>query len=180
MTKRADQKFERFAQDKYYTPPEAIDPLLPHLSSATKFIECCAGDGRLAAYLNSKGHRCVWACDVAPEAAGIEQMNPLDICPRWFARLRASSVITNPPWDRPILHALIAFLPTLAPTWLLMDADWAHTEHGAKHGRRCAKIVSVGRVKWIENSKNTGFDNAAWYLFLKGHNGAPKFYWRRA
>jgi len=28
-------------------------------------------------------------------------------------------------------------------------------------------IVSVGRVKWIPDSKHTGKDNVCWYLFTK-------------
>ncbi len=31
--------------------------------------------------------------------------------------------------------------------------------------RRCERIVSVGRVKWIAGSPHTGKDNCAWYLF---------------
>src|SRR6516164_790219 len=164
MTKRSPQ-FERIADDKYYTPPSAIVPLLPHLAPATRFIEPCAGDGRLAIFLHQHGHRCCFACDIAPEARGIRKMNALDIDPMWEPVQQADCFITNPPWDRPVLHALIRLLPAMLPTWLLFDADWMHTEFGVKLGAHCAKIVSVGRVKWIEGSANTGFDNAAWYLF---------------
>jgi predicted RNA methylase len=178
MTKRADQKFVRVAQDKYYTPPAAIEPLLAHLAPGTRFIEPCAGDGRLAAYLNSKGHRCVWACDIAPEAKGITRLNALDIAPASY-RVHADCFITNPPWDRPILHALIRHLPTMLPTWLLFDADWMHTEFGRTYGERCTRIVSIGRVKWIEGSANTGFDNACWYLFDQPRKAGPRFFWRQ-
>jgi hypothetical protein len=30
---------------------------------------------------------------------------------------------------------------------------------------RLKMIVSIGRVRWIEGSKNDGKDNCAWYLF---------------
>ena len=53
------------------------------------------------------------------------------------------------------------------PTWLLFDADWAHTKQARPYLKYCDKIVSVGRVKWIPDSKMTGKDNCAWYLFLK-------------
>ena len=29
----------------------------------------------------------------------------------------------------------------------------------------CSKVVSIGRVKWIEGSKGVGKDNCCWYLF---------------
>lgn len=178
MTKRAPQKFERRPQDKYYTPPDAIYPLLPHLKPRTRFIEPCAGDGRLARFLNLKGHRCVFACDVLPEASGIHRMNALDVDERVVRPLRAGMFITNPPWDRPVLHTLIRHLTSLLPTWLLFDADWAFTDLARKHGTKCAKIVTVGRVRWIEDSPHSGLDNAAWFLFDESHRGAPKFFWK--
>lgn len=179
MTKRAFQKFERIGNDLYPTPPSAAAPLLPHLPDRTKFIEPCAGDGRLAIFFNRHGHRCVWACDIKPGNRQIERMNALDIDPAHVKRTKATHFITNPPWDRPILHALIKLLPTMLPTWLLFDADWAHTDLGRKHGAHCAMIVSVGRVKWIEDSPSAGFDNVCWYLFDAKHRGPPKFHWRQ-
>ena len=43
---------------------------------------------------------------------------------------------------------------------------------------RLHKIVSIGRVKWIENSKSTGKDNCCWYLFDAKYDGETKFYGR--
>src|SRR6516165_2885036 len=126
MTKR-NRGLARIANDAYYTPPEAIAPLLPYLSSGTPFIEPCAGDGRLARYLNQHGHRCVWACDIAPEHEDIERMNALDIDPERIKSLGADCFVTNPSWGRVTLHALIHFLPTMLPTWLLFDSDWLFT-----------------------------------------------------
>lgn len=45
MGKRSD--FERKPRDLYETPPEAVQPLLPHLCPQTRFIEPCAGAGAL-------------------------------------------------------------------------------------------------------------------------------------
>jgi hypothetical protein len=53
----------------------------------------------------------------------------------------------------------------LAPTWLLFDADWAYTRQAAPFLKYCAKIVVIGRVKWIEDSDMAGKDNSCWYLF---------------
>lgn len=39
------------------------------------------------------------------------------------------------------------------------------------------KIVSVGRVKWIEDSPHTGKDDCAWYMFdAEGGPTPPQFY----
>jgi hypothetical protein len=53
-----------------------------------------------------------------------------------------------------------------APTWLLFDADWMHTKQAVPYLTKLKKVVSIGRVKWIENSKHTGKDNSCWYLFV--------------
>jgi hypothetical protein len=86
--------------------------------------------------------------------------------------------ITNPPWDRKILHPLIVHLSDQAPTWLLFDADWMHTRQAAPFMPRLRKIVSVGRVKWIPDSTMTGKDNCAWYLFDRPHSEGVRFHGR--
>ena len=90
----------------------------------------------------------------------------------------ASMFITNPPWDRKVLHPLIEHLSSVAPTWLLFDADWMHTKQSAPMVARLQKVVSVGRVKWIEGSKMTGKDNCCWYLFDTRHSGPAQFFGR--
>jgi hypothetical protein len=63
------------------------------------------------------------------------------------------------------------------PTWLLFDADWVHTKQSAPFMPYCRKIVSVGRVRWIEGTKMTGKDNVAWHLFT-AEEGTTEFYGR--
>jgi len=87
--------------------------------------------------------------------------------------------VTNPPWDRKILHRLIVHLIEIRPTWLLFDADWMHTKQAAPYLRYCRKIVSVGRVKWFPDSPHTGKDNCAWYLFDYGVSLTPPEFWGR-
>ena len=73
-------------------------------------------------------------------------------------------IITNPPWDRKILHALIEkIVDEKRAAWLLFDADWCHTKQSTQYMPYVGKIVSIGRVKWIEGSKHTGKENCAWY-----------------
>jgi hypothetical protein len=86
--------------------------------------------------------------------------------------------ITNPPWDRKILHPLIDNFLGICPTWLLFDADWMHTKQSATFMTYCKTVVSVGRVKWIEGSKSQGKDNCAWYLFDYSSEEQTRFYGR--
>jgi hypothetical protein len=170
MGKRSD--FERTPRDFYPTPVGAVAPLLRHLVPGTKFIEPCAGDGALVDHLAAAGHRCIQASDIAPQRADVREQDALTIC--WAPE----AYITNPPWDRKVLHPLIVNLSDQAPTWLLFDADWIHTRQAVPFLPRLRRIVSVGRVKWIPDSKMTGKDNCAWHLFGKPSHEPTQFYGR--
>jgi hypothetical protein len=172
MGKRSD--FKRVERDFYPTPIEAVVPLIPHLPKKGLFAEPCAGDGRLIRHIEKlTGMLGYWMTDIEPMAdfvgdgdATTDKILGCDIC------------ITNPPWNRKILHPIIENLSNQLPTWLLFDADWMHTKQSAPFMDRLHKIVSVGRVKWIEGSKMTGKDNCCWYLFDKEHNGGIEFHGR--
>lgn len=172
MGKRSN--FERRERDFYPTPYEAVVPLLPHLEFNCTYIEPCAGDGALVEHLDDMAN-CILAYDVDPKREDILSRDALEYVPR-FGVCWPDYFITNPPWDRKVLHPIITHLSDMAPTWLLFDADWMHTKQAAPFlAERCHKIVSVGRVKWIPDSKMTGKDNCAWYLF-KDHPASNQIY----
>jgi hypothetical protein len=172
MGKRSS--FERKPRDFYPTPAVAVAPLLPRIKDIEFFDEPCAGDGALIDILEATGAKCRAALDIEPMRDDIDCADALSI-----DKCFSDAFITNPPWDRGILHRLIIHLSSLAPTWLLFDADWAHTKQAIPYLDRCRKIVSVGRVKWIPDSKMTGKDNCAWHLFQSGARSAPiEFYGR--
>ena len=166
MGKRSN--FERRERDFYPTPAKAVEPLLPHLNGVRRFCEPCAGNGALIDHLEAAGLQCASAWDIEPQRQDIAQHNALG---RLIGNIDA--FITNPPWDRRTLHPMIRHLSDQHPTWLLFDADWMHTKQSAELMRRCRAIVSVGRVKWIPDSKMTGKDNCCWYLFHDSPHGWP-------
>lgn len=173
MGKRSS--FERRERDFYPTPREAVLPLLPHLAPGTRFCEPCAGDGALVDHLTAAGHLCLHASDIEPRRSDIREADALS-CP-WTG---VDTFITNPPWDRKVLHPLIVHLSDVAPTWLLFDADWIHTRQAVPFLPRLRRIVSVGRVRWIPDSPFTGKDNCAWHLFGKPAAAPAVFYGRAA
>lgn len=173
MGKRSD--FKRSVGDYYVTPYNAVLPLLPHLGEyQTSFIEPCAGNGALIDHLEKNGHYCTAAYDIEPKDERVKQRDVFAV----HAVMRCEVFITNPPWTRVILHPLIMHLCSQRTTWLLFDADWAHTLPATQILRHCEKIVSVGRVKWIPGSKYTGKDNCAWYKFNLQHTEGPRFFGR--
>jgi hypothetical protein len=155
--------FPRFDRDAYGTPVKAVLPLLPFLAPATRFIEPCAGDGILVRHLQVHGHICVGAFDIEPGHPSITRRDALtlmegDVC-------EADCFITNLPWTRPLLHALITRLRTILPLWTIIDANWAHTRQAGEHMRHCSRLVSIGRVRWIADTPHDGKDDSGWYRF---------------
>ena len=182
MGKRSN--YVRREKDFYPTPMEAVLPLLTHLKKYSNFYEPCAGDGRLINHLSYYNHACIEAWDIEPQEKWILQEDALNIefDKNWYNVKTGKSgvdyIITNPPWDRKILHPMIEHFSNQLPTWLLFDADWMHTKQSSALMKRCEMVVSVGRVKWIEGSKTSGKDNCAWYLFTNTTNAKTVFYGR--
>lgn len=173
MGKRSS--FERRERDYYPTPIEAALPLGTHLLPYGKtFIEPCAGDGRLIDHLTSFGMKCVGAYDIEPKRDDIIKKDSLTL--DYEDVSAADYIITNPPWDRDLLHKMITKFSLMKPTWLLFDADWMHTKQAGNLIKWCKEIVTVGRVKWIEGSRSVSKDNCAWYLFYSNSFEGPRFY----
>lgn len=178
MGKRSN--FERRERDFYQTPVEAVLPLLPFIKGVSRFYEPCAGDGALVRHMERFGLDCIRATDIEPQADGIEVA---DATQDWLLRgsMGIGPFITNPPWRRDVLHPIIENLVQQGTAWLLFDADWMHTKQSADYIGYCTDIVSVGRVKWIPDSKMTGKDNCCWYRFslVPGEGGLPRFHGRK-
>jgi hypothetical protein len=155
--------FPRREADFYPTPRPAVLPLLPFLDGIRRFAEPCAGAGDLVRVLEGTGLVCAYAGDISSgnDALARDSYGAID------------AIITNPPHSREILHRLIAHFQGIAPTWLLIDADWAHTCQAGPFLPACTDVVSIGRIKWIPGSKYTGKDNYAWYRFEAGHIAGP-------
>jgi hypothetical protein len=155
MGKRSN--FERVPRDFYPTPIEAMYPLVKFLAPDVKYIEPCAGDGALINHMSNllPGSKCVWSGDVEPKAPEIEEYDALQL-----SKLKKNSIesadyiITNPPWNRKILHPMIEEFIEVAPTWLLFDADWMHTKQSIPYMKHCRAIVSVGRGKVDTRKQN--------------------------
>jgi hypothetical protein len=166
MGKRSN--FERREADFYPTPVAAVGPLIRYLRGIRTFAEPCAGDGHLVRYLEAAGLRCVYRGDIrdGQDALAVDAYG------------EAQMIVTNPPYTRELIHRLIAHFQRIAPTWLLLESDWALTRQAAPFMASCSDILAIGRLKWIEGSKHTGKENSAWYRFDVRHMSGPVFHWR--
>ena len=160
--------FDRIPRDFYPTPYAAVPPLIPHLRGVRTFAEPCAGDGALVHHLEGHGLRCAYAGDIS---TGQDALAITDYG-------KADSIITNPPYQRPLMHALIHHFQVIAPTWLLMEQDWCATKQAVPYLGSCTDIVSIGRLRWIEGTKMSSMENFAWYRFDSQHLAGPIFHAR--
>ena len=162
--------FERVASDFYPTPFAAVPPLIPHLRGVRTFAEPCAGDGALIHHLESFRLRCVYQGDISTGQDALA----LD------SYLEADAISTNPPYARPLMHALIAHFQKIAPTWLLLEMDWAATRQAEPFLTSCSDIVVVGRLRLFEGTIHSGKENFAWFRFEAGHAGGPVLHPRKS
>lgn len=192
MGKRSD--FERKGRDYYRTfDARAYPPLLRFLDRGTKFVEPCAGEGDMVRALTGYGHECVYAADILPEPpTGLFSSTIMVADALTFERVPGVAygdyeIITNPPWKRPLLHALIEHLRRHHPCWFLFDAGWAFSLQetvARKHRvprvdelmRHCEMIVAVGRLQWQENTEHSAVDDVAWYRFTDQIYPFTQFY----
>lgn len=163
MSKRSNT-FERNPRDYYPTPFEAILPLQGYLRQGFTFCEPCVGDGRLVDHLEKWFDAdCLFACDIEPQVKWAVTKDAKDLNSEEVEY--CDVIITNPPFKWEVLAPLMTKWISLKPTILLLPADFMHNVRFAPFLAHCEDIISVGRIKWIEGSKNVGTDNYAWYCF---------------
>lgn len=166
MGKRSD--FPRIERDAYQTiDSRAVDMLIPHLRGVKTFAEPCAGEGYLVGQLQKAGLVCVYEGDISSGHDALTYPFNEDAV--------FDAIITNTPWRRDILHAMIERFMHMAPTWILLDASWAHTKQSAPFIDQCSHIVTVGRLRWIPDTKMSGKDDCVWLRFHAQHVGGPRF-----
>ncbi len=159
MTKRGSQigsdRIPAARKDLVDTPKSCAEILSAALPPTLQFSEPCAGARVLADHLESLGHDCVEAYDLAPRDPRVDRG---DACTRIPRRL----AITNPPYSRnsaiPILKAAISW-PHGA--WLLVPHDWLANRWFAPFARHVGRLLPVGRVSWLGNGQS-GFENSSW------------------
>lgn len=146
------------------------------------YAEPCAGAADLIHLLDLAGLRCAFGLELDPQDEGLRNRwpiargNALTLTEREC--MGVDMFITNPPWDRKLLHQLIRHLASLRPTWLLFDASWVFTKQAAPFSRLLTDVVAVGRLKWFEGSKYDPPDDCAWYRFCEAEadDTPPRFH----
>jgi hypothetical protein len=160
MSKILPGAFQRNTNNLYETPRSAIEPLLRFIEDdgITTFAEPCCGHWAIVTQLKLAGYRCLSATDITDgiDARTIRYDPVPDI------------IVSNPPYDRSrkVMRAIIDNCRRQAPTWMLLEADFAHNKSSVELMDTCSDIVSIGRIQWIHGSRSTGTTNYAWYRFI--------------
>lgn len=177
MGKRTN--YEKKPRDAYFTPIEAVKPLVGLLPPVT-FAEPTAGDGRLASHIEEliPGSLCIYALDIEPQAEWVLQGDARAMTGECVEHCQM--IISNPPYTWSVLKPLLDLWIGLLPTLLLLPADMMHNKRFAPYMEKCVWVKSVGRVKWIEDSKTAGMENSCWMLFDKNKDvGEPTHFYGR-
>jgi len=162
MGKRSNLKVEDRPKDYWPTvDPDAIPPKFIEMVRGMTYAEPCYGNGDLEDLLMEVA-TCKWRSDVRETVGSSKVIDALDITKEDLQG--TDCIITNPPFSWGLLKPLLDYLPTLKPTWFLLPADVAHNKRMGPYMEKCAHMVSVGRLYWMEN-KVRGVDNYCWYRF---------------
>ena len=162
--------FDRIPRDCYDTPPTAVRSLLVHLPKRFRFLEPCAGRGALVDSLIAAGGECVGAFDIEPRRGDIGRRDAMTITTADVPH--DAMIITNTPHRRDVLHPMIAFFASLAPTWLLLDSDWKENERSAPLVGHLQVYQPIGRLVWIAGTTMNGKENYGWYRFGRARSAA--------
>lgn len=162
--------FPRKKHDEYLTPYEAARPLAPFLTGIRTFMEPCCGDGRLINHVESFGPLCIYHGDIQ---TGTDALTDIVL-----ARTIADAIITNPPYTEELLLPMIERFSKIAPTWLLLEANFKYNHYATPFIPTCSDIVPIGRVCWFEGT-DEGKQNYAWYRFHAQHTRGPTFHPRQ-
>ncbi len=175
--KRSD--YEKKPRDFYPTPRAAVEPLKGLLPPVT-FCEPCAGDGRLANHIEDlfPESLCIYAIDIDPQIHWVLQGDALAMSAESVEYCQM--IITNPPFTWSLLKPMMDLWIGLKPTLLLLPADMMHNKRFTSYMEKCVWVKSIGRIRWIEDSKMSGMDNYCWFLFDNNKDvGTPtQFYGR--
>ena len=171
--------YEKRPRDFYPTPAKAVTPLTKHLQQNFSFCEPCAGNGALVGHLERMFNAvCFLPLDIEPQADWITKGDGNSLTAE--AVEYCDCIITNPPFTWNVLQPLMDKWIGLRQTILLLPADFLHNLRFAPYLDVCERVVSIGRVKWLEDSKATGVENYAWYFFDKDKDvgNTTQFYGR--
>ena len=106
---------------------------------------------------------CQWRSDIRETVSSSKVMDAVSLTKDQLCGI--DLIVTNPPFTRTVLMPMLNHFITLKPTWLLLPAGYMNNVYFGEAMRRCSKVVSIGRLKWIKDSKHSSTDDFCWYFW---------------
>jgi hypothetical protein len=173
----------RLKNDQYFTPPEAVYPLLKILSLNVDDLtfEPCAGDGNITQCLRDDGHdELLWTGDIDYKLKGLT-LPGFDATDRrqWanaFEKFNPDWVITNPPYKQPDCDRIIQNAWEFAEIGVAMLLRLTYLEpcQGRAKFLKAAPLSNLiilnPRPQFIPGKKSTDASTVAWFVWQKRHN----------
>ena len=164
MSKRSN--FDKVPKEFYpTTDPKAVPTKLAEFIRGKTYAEPCYGNGDLEDLLMDVA-TCEWRSDIRETVGSSKVMDALCLSKEDIARCQL--IVTNPPFSKDVLLPLLDHFISLKPTWLLLPAGYMNNIYFGPYMKRCSRVVSIGRLKWIKDSKHTSTDDFCWYFWPKG------------
>jgi hypothetical protein len=181
----AGAKFERLANDAYWTPAPVTEALLGRVQLRGIVWEPACGRGDMVRVIERAGYPVV-ASDVASYETERDYRRQ-DFLETVTAPLGVESIVTNPPYSHAqafIEHAIALMLPRAGMVAMLL-----RNEYDSAKSRRTLfenpvfreKLVLTFRPRWIDRNGDapqaSPRHNFAWYLWDHRHCGAATLGW---
>lgn len=138
------------ASDEYYTPPEAIDILIPYLQKTKTIWEAAWGQGHMAKHLKQKGYKVV----------GEEGLDFFQ------TELHSDTIITNPPYS--IKNEFLQRAYELKRPFALLlplEALCGLARYPLYKQFGIQLLVPSTRIQFIGNNTTSCYFNTAWFCW---------------
>jgi hypothetical protein len=175
-------KYERVADDAYFTPSWCVDALLSKWRPGCPVWEPAAGHGNIVEVLDRHGIGTTatdineyvdLTRDLIIEAADFLRTNPYPAFSGMF------SIITNPPYDKAeqfVRYALQLTEPVNGSVAMLLRHEW-----DCAGGRKDLftlpafkmKLVLTKRPRWFSDTKTSPRHNFSWFIWDWANTGKP-------
>lgn len=179
------------AYETFRTPAHAYEVLFDYRPEWFDGCGCdpSAGDGRMFAELDRRGHGGPWYLNDVRE----EELPRLASVPNAVATIgdylalanppEADFMLTNPPFSRSVEFVDKARTHISGPICILQSIAWQGTQRRSEWLRKSglAWVLNLSkRPRWEMDDGGKAPSNIwdfAWYVFLPGHRGLPRMDW---